>query len=244
MIDLRQGDCLEVMKDIPNKSIDCIITSPPYNLGGDFHICNKGKDGLRHRISMGGYNTFNDNLTEEEYQHEQIEYLNLCYEKLKDDKFMFYVHKDRIKNGTSISARKWIEQSKFNISQVVVLDYSATANVDKRRFFPVYELLFVLSKDNKSKLHNDECLTDVWKLPRTSRKKTGHPASFVLDIPTRCIMASTKENDVVLDTYMGVGTTGVACLNTNRNFIGIELDEKYFNIAKQRIEEVQDERND
>ena len=58
---------------------------------------------------------------------------------------------------------------------------------------------------------------------------------YVDELPETCILLSTKENDVVLDLFMGSGTTCVACVNTNRNFIGIELDEKYFEIAKSRI---------
>ena len=94
---------------------------------------------------------------------------------------------------------------------------------------------------------------NVWELPFNSGKqkidgfgrkeiksKWGH-SGFPLLLPETCILLSTKENDIVLDLFMGSGTTGVACINTNRNFIGIELDEKYFNIAKERIYKAQHE---
>ena len=83
-------DCLEYMKTLPNNSIHCIVTSPPYNLGGDFHTFVDGK-----RVTYGDYVGFKDKLTEEDYQQWQIEVLNECYRILKEDGFMFYNHKNR-----------------------------------------------------------------------------------------------------------------------------------------------------
>lgn len=68
-------------------------------------------------------------------------------------------------------------------------------------------------------------------------KKVGHPAAFPLQLPERCIKLFTYEGDVVLDPFMGSGTTGVACINNNRKFIGIELDEKYYDISCKRIKD-------
>ena len=89
---------------------------------------------------------------------------------------------------------------------------------------------------------------NVWELPFNSGKqknsgfgrketkaKWGH-SGFPEQLPTACILLSTNEGDTVLDLFMGSGTTGVACVKTNRNFIGIELDKNYFEIAKKRIE--------
>lgn len=230
-----QGDCLEVMKGIPDKSINCIVTSPPYNLGGDFHTFVNGK-----RVSYGDYNTYKDNLTEEDYQRWQVEILEECFRVLKDDGVMFYNHKNRIVKGSVISPFQWLSKTQFNIYQVVVLNLKATANVDKRRFFPVHELLFVLTKNNKTKLNNAECFTDVWEMKKVSRKVSGHPATFHVDLPTKCIMASTKENDLVLDLFMGTGTTAISALNTGRFFIGIEQDENYCSIANKRIAEARE----
>ena len=134
-------DCLEGLKMLPNNSIDCVVTSTPYNLGGDFHICNNGK-----RTTYGGYKTFADNMAEGEYQHNQIEVLNELYRVTKDDSFVFYVHKERISKNNIISPIEWIRKTDWLISQTVVLDMSATANVDKRRFFPVHEYIYVLCK--------------------------------------------------------------------------------------------------
>ncbi len=214
-----------------NESINCIITSPPYNLGGDFHTFVDGK-----RITYGDYKGFNDKVPEEKYQENQIVILNECYRVMKETGYMFYVHKERIKNGTIIHPINWIDKSKWNLSQIVVLDYGATANVDKRRFFPVHELLFVLNKNPKQKLKNEQCLTDVWKMKKISRKESGHPATFHIDLPIRCILASTKEGDVVFDPYSGTGTTCKAAKDNNRKYLGFEISKEYYNISQKRLE--------
>ena len=234
MYKLLNGDCLELLKKIPDNSINCVVTSPPYNLGGDFHICNNGK-----RTTYGAYNSFNDKMPEEQYQENQIDILNELYRVTKDDSFVFYVHKERIVKNEIISPLYWIIKTQWKVSQTIVLDMSATANVDKRRFFPVHEYIYVLCKSKDSKLHNENKLTSVWKVKKTPRKVSGHPATFDYKIPYECILASTNENDIVLDCYMGTGATGLACLNTNRNFIGIELDDEYFNLAKNNIENLE-----
>lgn len=116
---------------------------------------------------------------------------------------------------------------------------SATANVDKRRFFPTNEFIYVLCKTPQSKLHNDHKLTSVWKVRKTPRKISGHPATFDYNIPYECILASTKENDIVLDPYMGTGTTLLAAIYTNRKYIGIDIDKDYCDkTRKEFIEEL------
>jgi modification methylase len=216
--------------EMGNGIIDCIITSPPYNLGGDFHTFSNGK-----RISYGDYNTYKDNLAEEEYQSWQTDVLNECYRVLKDDGIMFYNHKNRIVKGDIISPLDWIRKTQFYVSQVVVLNLKSTANVDKRRFFPVHELLFVLTKKRETKLNNLECLTDVWEMKKVSRKISGHPATFHLELPTRCILSATKENDLVFDPFMGTGTTAVACLKSNRRWTGCEIDQSYYLMIGQNL---------
>jgi len=227
---LYNEDCMVTMNNIKDKEINCIITSPPYNLGGDFHTFVNGK-----RVTYGDYNTYKDKLTEEDYQNWQINILNECHRILKDDGFMFYNHKNRIVKGSIISPLDWIHKSKFNVYQIVILNLKSTANVDKRRFFPVYELLFILNKSTKIKLNNTDCLTDVWEMKKVSRKISGHPATFHIDLPMRCISASTKEGDIVYDPFSGVSTTAIACINTNRNYICSEIDEYYWKLSNDRI---------
>ncbi|MBR2247658.1 MAG: site-specific DNA-methyltransferase [Bacilli bacterium] len=84
-------------------------------------------------------------------------------------------------------------------------------------------------------------LSDVWSdisaLPHNSKEKVNHPTQKPIKLMERCILLTTNEKDTVLDFCMGSGTTGIACKNTNRNFIGVEIDKDYFNMAKNRIEQ-------
>lgn len=223
MIDLRQGDCLEVMKDIPDKSIDLIITSPPYNIGNM-------------KSNMIKYGTYaGNNMKESEYQAWQIKFLNECYRVLKDTGSIFYNHKVRIKKGIALHPLEFILKSDFILKQEIVWDMGKSANCDKIRFFPFSERIYWLVKNPKTKLYNVDNLSDVWRcVPTHKRKETGHIAVMPEKIVSNIL--NNIDGDIVLDPFMGSGTTGVACINTNRNFIGIELDENYFEIAKKRIE--------
>lgn len=223
-IDLRQGDCLELMKDIPDKSIDLIITSPPYNIGNM----------KSNTIQYGTYN--GNNMKEIDYQSWQIEVLNECFRVLKDEGSMFYNHKVRINKGLAIHPLEWVFQSKFLLKQEITWDMGKSANCDKIRFFPFSERVYWLVKDRKTKLYNKNNLSDVWRVVPTHRRKdTGHIAVMPETIVSNIL--NNIEGDVVLDPFMGSGTTGVVCYNLNRNFIGIELDEDYISIAKKRIQE-------
>lgn len=224
---INRVDCLDGLKRMKEagQTVDCIVTSPPYNVGGDFHTIVDGK-----RVSYGAYADFGDSMPEEVYQEWQLEVLK--------DGVMFYNHKNRISKGTIISPFEWISESKFNINQVIVMNHKSTPNVDKRRFFPVHELIFVLTKKAGLKLNNEECLTDVWEAKKVPRRISGHPATFHVDIPKRCIQASTKEGDTVLDPFMGSGTTAVAAKELNRKYMGFEITQDYIDIANNRLKEV------
>ncbi len=227
------GDCLEILKSMNSNSVDCVVTSPPYNLGGDFHTFVRGQ-----RVSYGAYENFKDKIPEEKYQENQVQVLNELYRVTKDESYCFYVHKERIKNNEIISPLEWIKKTKWKISQTVVLDMGATANVDKRRFFPVHEYIFILCKSSKSKLNNKKCLTSVMKVKKVPRRISGHPATFDYNIPYECIQMATKEGDIVLDPYLGSGTTALAALMLNRKYIGIEISEKYVNKVQEEFKEL------
>lgn len=226
MIDLRQGDCLEIMKKIPNDSIDVIVTSPPYNIG-KMHS---------NHLQFGSY--AGNDMKEDEYQDWQIKVLNECYRVLKPNGSMFYNHKVRIKNGLAIHPLQWVLKSKFLLKQEITWDMGKSANCDKIRFFPFSERVYWLVKDKSTKISNDLCLSDVWRcVPTNKRKDIGHIAVMPEQIVENIIRSIPNfENKVVLDPFMGSGTTGIGAKKLNVDFIGIELDENYFKISKERIE--------
>ena len=227
-IEIKQGDCLELMKEMPDGSVDLIITSPPYNLGNTHHTGNK---------RFKPYGKHNDDMKELDYQDWQVEVLNECFRILKDDGSMLYNHKNRISKGVQITPYQWLLKTDFVIKQEIVWQ-NGSQNFDKIRFYPFTERVYWLAKSPKTKLHNVINHHDVftkadWNSVGTNGKfKRAFPVKMVDDL-----LSCFPDSEVVLDPFMGSGTTGVACQNANRNFIGFELDEAYFNIAKERLEE-------
>lgn len=225
MVKLIQGDCLDVMKTIQDKSIDLIITSPPYNIG-NMHS---------NKIQFGTY--ANNNLTENEYQKWQIKILDECYRILSDTGSMFYNHKIKIKNKLAIHPIKWILQSKLLLKQEIVWDMGKSANCDKIRFFPFSERIYWLVKDANTKLLNVKNLSDVWRIvPTHKRKETKHIAVMPEAIVENILV--NFQIGKVLDPFCGTGTTGVVSKKFGHDFIGIEISKDYCDIAKERIEAI------
>jgi site-specific DNA-methyltransferase (adenine-specific) len=98
-----------------------------------------------------------------------------------------------------------------------------------------YEFIFVLSKYPITKYYTKEYTHNVWDIP-VSSGVDGHSATFPVELPRRCLEHFSKQDDLVLDPFMGSGTTGVACVQMGRNFIGMELCDDYVDISRSRIE--------
>jgi modification methylase len=216
-----------------NHSIDLIITSPPYNLGGKFHTGN-----IRYN---NAYHTYLDNIPEEDYQEQQIEFLNACYDKLKDGGSMFYNHKPRIKNGVCIHPLEWILKSKFILKQEIIWR-NGSQNFDKIRFYPMTERVYWLVKNNKTKLFNSVGFSDVWEFKNPKRHPI-HKATFPIDLPLTIIKCFDNAS-IICDPYAGIGTTCKAVVelnkddNKNRKYIGFDIDNTYCEIAKNDIAEL------
>jgi site-specific DNA-methyltransferase (adenine-specific) len=242
-IELIQGDCLEKMKDIPDKSIDCIVTSPPYWKGFEYEAyfnsykqyldwCELWLNECKRILKPNGtfwLNVINDS----EITIRAFEIMEIATRKV-----MFKLHDTIIWYRYNQQPANTDRQLTNQCEYVFMLRHtSANVKLNKKE---TYEILPELFKTKN--------VGNVWELPFNSGKqntgfgrketksKWGH-SGFPEQLPMACILLSTNENDVVLDMFLGSGTTGVACVKTNRNFIGIELDENYFNIAKERIEQ-------
>lgn len=128
-----------------------------------------------------------------------------------------------------------LEKSGFNIKNMIIwVKNNWTAGDLKAQFGKQYEIIFLVNKGRC--LFNGKRITDVWYFNRVSGNKQVHQNQKPINLLEQCILKHSNENTTILDPFMGSGSTGVACINTNRNFIGFEIDEKYFNIAKDRIE--------
>ena len=211
-----------MMKDIPDNSIDCIITSPPYNIG-NMHS---------NDIQFGTYS--GNNMKEDVYQKWQVEFLNECHRVLKEDGSMFYNHKIRIKDKKAIHPMEWLLKTNFILKQEIVWDMGKSANSDKIRFFPYSERIYWLVKNKETKIFNVDSLSDVWRVvPKHKRKDTGHIAVMPVEIVENIIKST--EYKTILDPFAGSGTTGVACKNLNRNYILMEKEPEYIEIINKRL---------
>ena len=204
------GDCLELMKDIPDESVDMILTDPPF--GMNF------KSGFRNFEKI-----INDNNLD--WVDEFVEGI---YRISKNDTahYMFT-------SFHNIDVFKRAIEKKFKIKNLLTWVKNNTSMGDlKGDFAPKTEFIIFFQKGRK--LINGKRDSNVLEYKRTGNKL--HPTQKPVDMLEFLIEKFSNEHDTILDPFMGSGSTGVAALNTGRKFIGIELDDKYFEIAKERIE--------
>lgn len=227
---IHNMDVLEGLKQIDDESIDIIITSPPYNKAG---LNGKCKGAKWNKTIDYGNDVNIDNKPEDVYQDWQLEILKECYRVLKKDGLMFYNHKNRIVKGKGyiITPYEWLLKSEFKIRQEIIWNRKSGPNQDPSRFTPVYENIYVLTKDKNTifkRKKDAEYKTDVWTI--NPDRHNDHPAPFPIDIPRNILHNIEVEEDrdiIVLDPFMGSGTTARAAIEKGYNYIGIELIPEY-----------------
>ena len=258
MINLIQGDCLERMREIPDRSVDLTVTSPPY-------------DNLR---------TYNGN-NEQWGEHVWKAVIQELHRVTSKGGVVVWVVGDATvkgsETGTSFKQALHAISAGFNLHDTMIWRKSNFANPASNRYHQTFEYMFVFSKgaprvfngikDRKNKYagqigsYGSNTVTqpdgskmardlkvnadfgmrhNVWDVATAGQtgesKKFSHPAMFPETLAHDHITSWSSEGGTVLDPFMGSGTTGVAAKSLNRSFIGVELDETYFNIAKERID--------
>ena len=225
--------------DIPEDSIDLIVTSPPYNVGID-------------------YNSHNDTISYKEYLDWTGEWLEKAYRLMKSDgRMCLNIPLDKNKGG-----QQSVYADITTIAKRVGLKYHSTiiwneGNISRRTAWgswlsasapyviaPV-ETIVILYKDSwkkhrkgKSDITKSEFIewtNGLWTFSGESKKKIGHPAPFPVELPRRCIKLFSYVGDTVLDPFLGSGSTAIAAYKLNRKAIGVEIDEIYFRLAIKRI---------
>ena len=235
MIDIRLGNCLEEIKKIPDNSIDLIVTSPPYNKG--YWSSNRNVNNYsfyKTKSRRIEYGDFDDNIEPEEYEAQQREILKECIRVLKPSGSIFYNHIDILKNHQTIHPTYVYD---FPLKQIIIWNRKNTPKLDKSYFFPVNEYIYWIqkTKTSRTKFNRKNAIynKNIWDI--MPDKNNDFPAPFPVELVKNCILTTTNEKDLVLDPYMGSGTTGVACKELNRNFIGIEINKEYCDMANERI---------
>lgn len=221
-IKLWQGDCLKLIKQIPDKSIDLIITDPPYEL--DSHGGGNTELAQRKLVKENHINFISAGF---DYDLVFNEFIRIC--KIPN-MFIFCSNKQVSK------IMQWFENKKLSVTLLVWHKKNPVPLCNKKYLSDCEFIIYIRGKN--ATFNNNtpfEYKRKVYSSSIVPNKKRLHPTQKPVELLERYILQHSKENDIVIDPFMGSGSTGVACVNTNRNFIGIELNENYFNIAKERI---------
>ena len=234
------GDSLEVLKTIPDESIELVVTSPPYNIrnssGGGFRGTSKSYK-WKNAALTDGYSDHSDDMPHEEYVAGQRAVLTELFRIIPDNGAIFYNHKWRVQNGLIQDRHDIIEG--FPLRQIIIWQRAGGINFNDSYFLPTYEVIYMLCKPDFVLAKRGNLHGDVWKI--TQDNDNEHPAPFPLKLPERIITSTNAKT--VLDPYMGSGTTGVAAVRNHRNFVGIELSSRYATDAMQRIEKEKNAEN-
>lgn len=245
---LYHEDSLKLLDKLEDKTVDLIFADPPYFLSSN-GVTNSG--GKWVSVNKGEWDT---KLEAEEKHAYNRQWIRKCKNLLKDNGTIWI--SGTLHNIYSIGFA--LEQEGFKIlNNITWQKTNPPPNLGCRNFTHSTETILWAKKDNKKAKHyfdyekmkslnNHKQMKDVWTgalTPKNEKKYGKHPTQKPLYIIDRLIRASTKENDLILDPFLGSGTTGVSAKKLNRKFIGIEKDEQFFNIAKNRISnlEVQEE---
>lgn len=240
---LVKGDCLEVFKHIKPKSINMIFCDPPYFLSNDGITCQGGK---QVSVNKGDW----DKISSFEDKHEfNRAWIRECKRVLSDNGTIWI--SGTLHNIYSIGMA--LEQEGFKIlNNITWQKTNPPPNLACRCFTHSTETILWAKKDIKKAKHtfnyslmkelNDgKQMKDVWQGALTPKREKGngkHPTQKPTYLLERIIMASTNENDMVLDAFNGSGTSGVVAKQLGRRYIGIELEEDYLEISKKRLGEI------
>ena len=227
------GDCIEIMQQIPDESIDLIITSPPYNLKNS--TGNGMKDGRGGKWAnaelVNGYQTYNDCVPHDEYVLWQRQCLQEMLRIIPENGAIFYNHKWRVQNGLLQDRHDIV--SGFPVRQIIIWKRKGGINFNPGYFLPTYEVIYLIAKPKFKLKSKANAHGDIWEFMQEMNNP--HPAPFPIALIDR-IISSTYAN-LILDPFMGSGTTAFAASFLGRNYIGIEIAQDYIDLAQKRLED-------
>lgn len=239
-ITIYLGDCREVLPSLDAESVDVTVTSPPYNLGGGkWKFGGDGGKGWRRkgRPDGIGYESWSDDLPDAEYRAFQHEVLAGCLRATKDGGSLFYNHKPRTVEGNLKHPILWLAGAEgWSIRQEIVWNRGSSFNHNPALFWVVDERIWWLTKGKPTLPDRPIALETVWYIP-PEQPPPAHPAPFPVAIPLRCIGAVVESTAVVLDPFVGRGTTLRAAKDLGHRAVGIELEEKYAEMAARLLDQ-------
>lgn len=243
-ITIYHGDCRDVLPTLETGSVDLVFTSPPYNLGGEPwpHLGNwkpgdASGSGSKNKWRNGSdacagisYGRHQDNMPHGEYVAWQRDTLLLCWARLCDRGAIFYNHKPRV-----IGGRLWLPlelNPDLPLRQIVIWARAGGINFNPTAYVPTHEWFMIIAKEGfRLRDRAASGVGDVWYVPQ--QENSLHPAPFPIALPLRAIETTNAAN--VLDPFCGSGTTLRAAKDAGCRAIGIELEERYCEIAANRL---------
>lgn len=242
---LIHGDCITEMQKLINDgvTVDMILTDPPYNISqlNDNRDRSKMDSPIMRRKKPLNYDFGEwDNMERKEFLEFTNDWYNLCVQLLREGGAMvsFFSKED-------VNYLGWLGKS-YDMRTRTIFTWHKTNPVPSFRkvnYLSSCEYVWIGSKGEKGWTFNFKQQKEMHNFFETPNKsvygETDHPTEKPLSLINHLIEVHTNPDDLVLDCFMGSGTTGVSCKGLNRNFIGIEQDERYFNMAKKRIKNIQ-----
>lgn len=228
---IMTGDILDKIMLIPDKSIDLVVTSPPYNLKNS--TGNGMKDGRGGKWAnaslINGYSDHNDCMPHKEYVSWQRSCLEEMMRVINDEGAIFYNHKWRVQGGLLQDRQDIV--SGFPVRQIIIWKRSGGINFNKGYFLPTYEVIYLIAKKGFKLADRANVIGDVWEVNQERNNK--HPAPFPVRL-VDIIIGSTNAK-VVLDPFIGSGTTAISAINNGIDYIGIDISSDYVEKAEERI---------
>lgn len=221
-------DCLEGMKEIDDKSIDLVVTDPPYKTT---------KRGISENTTTGGLVRSELGKQGKIFKYNDIEieeWLPLCYNVLKDTGHCYIMTNHRnLHNYLNVA-------EKIGLHFIKSLIWNKGNKIMGQSYMSQFEYILFFRKGGHKKINN--CGTsDILNIPNKKQKgndgKNLHDTEKPVNLMQLLVENSSQENEIVLDPFIGIGSTAIAAINTNRNYIGFELDSAYYKLANKRIEE-------
>ena len=253
-VTLYKGDCIKLLKRLPDESVDLIITSPPYCMGKEYENPNNDINSFKKQhlkifndlyriLKIGGSICWQVGYHVSEKCIIPLDFLIYdIFTSLSKEKNYPLILRNRIiwTFGHGLNSIK-----RFSGRHETILWFTKgndfQFDLDKVRIPQKYPGKRAYKGPNKGKLSGNPLgknPTDVWEIPNVKAKhieKTKHPCQFPVAIPQRLIKALAPDNALILDPFMGAGTTGVAAILEQKRFVGAELNEKYYNISLERL---------
>ena len=226
-----KGDTIDVMSKLPDKCVDLVVTSPPYNLKNS--TGNGMKCGIGGKWSSAaliqGYSHYDDNMPHDMYVEWQRECLAEMMRLIKDDGAVFYNHKWRVQGGLLQDRQDIVKD--FPVRQIIIWKRKGGINFNKGYFLPTYEVIYLIAKKDFILAKGANSFGDIWEFGQEMNNE--HPAPFPVDLIERIILSSNGK--IVFDPFMGSGTTAVAAKKLGRDYLGIELSPEYCEMARKRL---------